>query len=330
MEADFSSFFKYCSDNEAVIKGLFQDNKIRFTQPYALNDPLEFNPTLKFSDENAHSVFELDGILLPSIEMFYRVQVIESQINAFGILSLTKNPFSFEMWARYANGHKGFMLELEPGFYKHTCMKSKNGHEYSVKQVEYVDEYILDIEKLVDKTGSIPFEVLQNEFFYKKTSRWKDENEYRMIRAFQDLPSYTQKSNYSHRDDGIYLFDFSLECVRSVIFGANMSSENKKTIVDSCKGYPIDFYQAFIVRDQIDEFDKKPSRILMISVEELGSTDELFRQGTPNFITDTDRINKRRQFKIKKLSDLPYFSDYADIVTKFYNDLLEEQKRNIN
>ena len=181
METEFSSFFKYCSDNEKVINGIFRDNKIRFTQPAALNDPLEFNPTLKFSNpEYAHQLFELDGIKFPSLEQVYRVQIIESQINAFGILSLTKKPFSFDMWARYANGHKGFVLELKSDFYKHPCMKSRDGLEYPVREVEYDDEYILEIEKFVDETGTISLNVLQDEFFFKKTSRWVDENEYRI------------------------------------------------------------------------------------------------------------------------------------------------------
>lgn len=39
------SYFKYLSDDSRVIKGIFEDQKIRFTQPRALNDPLEFSPT---------------------------------------------------------------------------------------------------------------------------------------------------------------------------------------------------------------------------------------------------------------------------------------------
>ena len=327
METEFSSFFKYCSDNEKVINGIFRDNKIRFTQPAALNDPLEFNPTLKFSNpEYAHQLFELDGIKFPSLEQVYRVQIIESQINAFGILSLTKKPFSFDMWARYANGHKGFVLELKSDFYKHPCMKSRDGLEYPVREVEYDDEYILEIEKFVDETGTISLNVLQDEFFFKKTSRWVDENEYRMIRPFIDLPGYGPKENRTHRDDEIYPFEFSLDCVSSVIFGAYMSNDKKKQIVDACQHYSIEFYQAFIIRDQKDEFDK-PSRILSIPIVKLvESIDELFERGIHSFITDTDNINRQKTLKIREPDELPYDPDYVDNIIEYYKNRTSNKK----
>lgn len=327
MEEELSSFFKYCSDDDVVIDGLFKDNKIRFTQPAALNDPLEFNPTLKFSNpEYAHQLFDLDGIRLPSLEQVYRVQIIESQINAFGILSLTKKPFSFDVWAKYANGHKGFVLELEPDFCKHPCMKSKNGHEYPVKKVEYVDEYILDIEKLTDETGTVSLNVLQNEFFFRKTSRWEDENEYRMIRPLQNLPDYVPKGNRPHRDDRIHLFDFSLECIHSVIFGACMAGKKKEMIVEFCKDYPIEFHQAFIIRDQKDEFGK-PSYILTIPVVDLvESIDELFERGIHSFITDKDNIHRRKTLKIRELDELPYDTGYVDNIIKYYKKQTNDKK----
>ena len=33
------SYFKYFSDQEEVIEGIFKSHKIRFTQPRAFNDP---------------------------------------------------------------------------------------------------------------------------------------------------------------------------------------------------------------------------------------------------------------------------------------------------
>jgi hypothetical protein len=98
IDHEFGSFFKYCSDSEKVIEGVFRNHKIRFTQPRALNDPLEFNPTILFTNTSPnYQVYELDGIKLPSIELFMRVQIIESQINNYGILSLAKIPDSFDM-----------------------------------------------------------------------------------------------------------------------------------------------------------------------------------------------------------------------------------------
>src|SRR3989338_1929980 len=81
------SYFKYCSDKKEVVEEIFNNQRIRFTQPRALNDPLEFSPTFRFNSNNAYQWYQLQGKMLPSIEFFYRVQIIESQINRFGILS---------------------------------------------------------------------------------------------------------------------------------------------------------------------------------------------------------------------------------------------------
>ena len=119
-EYELTGYFKYCSDDPRVINGIFRDHKIRFTQPAALNDPLEFDPIIRFENNGAnYNWFSLNGIPLPSEESRLRHRLIEQQINAFGVLSLTKNPDSFDMWSRYANGHKGFLIEFKSDLNKH-------------------------------------------------------------------------------------------------------------------------------------------------------------------------------------------------------------------
>jgi hypothetical protein len=116
------SFCKYCSDNKEVINGIFEDHRIRFTQPWAMNDPLEFNPSIRFKSENKYFWLRYDQVLFPSEEWWVRSHLIERWINAFGILSLTKVYDSFDMWSRSANGHKGFLLCLKGNFNEHPCM----------------------------------------------------------------------------------------------------------------------------------------------------------------------------------------------------------------
>ena len=92
------TLFKYVSDSTEVINGIFRDHKIRFTQPAALNDPLEFNPTIRFYSEDGNfNPFEYKGINFPSIHDWHQLNIIEPRINRYGILSLCDNPYSFEM-----------------------------------------------------------------------------------------------------------------------------------------------------------------------------------------------------------------------------------------
>jgi hypothetical protein len=81
------------SDAIEVTNAIFKRGKIRFTQPRTLNDPLEFYPTMLLKDLPAnYQNYELDGLTFPSNELFYRVHLIESQINNYGLLSPTKIP----------------------------------------------------------------------------------------------------------------------------------------------------------------------------------------------------------------------------------------------
>lgn len=179
---------KYFSDHKQVLEGIFKDHKIRFTQPWGMNDPLEFNPILRFTNQEfIYQSYDLKGVHLPSMELFYRVQIIESQINAYGILSLSTQPRSFDMWSRYANGHKGFVLAFKPNFVSDPCMQSRDGRQIILRKVDYVDNYVLDFGSLANESGEIPFEVLQDKYFFTKTSRWKDEHEYRLVSSCRKI-----------------------------------------------------------------------------------------------------------------------------------------------
>lgn len=317
------TFFKYCSDDERVIRGLFKDYKIRFTQSAALNDPLEFNPIIRFEHNGSkYRLYIFDGIKFPSVEVWLRVQLFEHQLNQFGILSMTKIPNSFDMWSRYANGHKGFLIELKSDFNKHPCMLSKNREENPLQEVKYVDEYAVDIDEIV-KDGFIPFESFNERAFFTKTSRWKDEVEYRMIRKLSDHPEWQELSNRPHRDrKKFYLFDFSLDCIYSVTFGASMSPENKKIIIDACKGTGIKFFQAIIIRDQKDKWGR-PANVDLIQADSFPNLLEMI-----DFCGEQKNIGEKRKapIPIENLGDLPYYRGNEQQVKEYFENRKKRKK----
>lgn len=322
-------YFKYFSDHDKVMEGIFKYQKIRFTQPRAFNDPLEFNPTLRFHDNRSnYQIYDLDGIIFPSVQSFLRVQIIESQINAYGILSLTKIPDSFDMWSQYANGHRGFVIEFKEDFYRHPLMKSKTGDEYPVRKVEYVDDYAIYLDDLVDANKEIPVEVIQNELFFKKTSRWEHEDEYRMVRPLSDSPDYKPsetKYQYPYTDVSVYLFPFDWDCVSSIILGVNMSIENKKIIMKCCEEHNIPLFQVYIVRDLKDRFGKPSTIIPTFGINEYINEEKFLQvlQAKPQvFCTDTVALNSRGVVvKVEKITDLPYYKDHENIVDQLYRNL---------
>lgn len=240
--------FKYCTDNDCVIKGILENGKIRFTQPWALNDPLEANPTIRFKDPKDYQGFRYDGVTLLSKEECIRFYHITRRINRYGILSLTEIRDSFDMWSRYANGHKGFLLCLKTDFNTHVGMLSRDGKPYLVRRVEYPPEHVIDMEELVDTQGRLRMEVVHKRLFFQKVSRWQSEREHRMVRRLSDLVGYEPLADRLQRDDRIHLFPFSLDCVLGVALGACMSVENKRRIVRICEDSGISWNQTWIVR----------------------------------------------------------------------------------
>lgn len=319
---EFDSYFKYFSDHKKVMQGILEHQKIRFTQPRAFNDPLEFSPTMRFHDNQSnYQTYDLDGTIFPSVELFFRVQIIESQINSYGILSLTKIPDSFDMWSQYANGHRGFVIEFKDDFCHHPLMKSKTGDEYPVRKVEYVEDYAIYLEDLVNTNKEIPIEVIHNELFFKKTSRWEHEHEYRMVRPLADSPDYQPpETSYPYTDVTPYLFPFHWDCVSSIILGANMSTENKKQVVKCCEEHNIPLSQAHIIRDHKDRFGK-PSTIITLPINE-NNKSILLKSKPQLFCTDTFRLNYQYEVaKIAKITDLPYYKGHEVIVEQLCRNL---------
>ncbi len=318
---------KYISDDDNVIKGIFKNHKIRFTQPSAVNDPLEFNPTIKFHTINTqYYYYSLNNIPLPSGYDLFRIKYIVTQINRYGILSLTRTPDSFSMWNLYSNGHKGAVLALKPEFYKHSCMLSPSGETYKLEKVIYEDEYSFKLDDVTpDDDGNIPLEQIYSIIFSKKSSRWKDEREWRMVRSVED------RVNFDIRDSKQkYLFDFSLDCIRSIIFGALMSVENKIKIKGYCKNHEISFYQSVIIRNLNDKYGK-PGKVIPYSEEELKTLSPDFQielMDPDACIMDKEQWEHRQSLQINNISEHLYFEIGKDFLLDYYNRSKQRDKDN--
>jgi len=237
-----TGFLKYVSNER--LEDIFDKHTIRFTQPMELNDPLEFNPILKGYALGHHSPFIINGVLMPSHEALDRKYLLEQRLNEYGILSLTKNGLSYDMWSRYANGHKGFIIELAPDFNKHKAFVTTTGFP-NIEMVEYVERYEIDLNSFINENGDVHFESFDRQAFFKKTKHWKDEEEYRFIKKMVELKKKEGASK-------IYLNELPLDVVISVTFGALMGEEDKINIVKKCKDRNIHFLQSIIYRDQPD------------------------------------------------------------------------------
>jgi hypothetical protein len=315
-ESQLSPFFKYFAADGDVIRGIFLDGRIRFTQPAALNDPLEFNPVIRSRQSKGnYTRYVFDGIPLPDRCDWIYYWLILPQVDNFGILSLTTDPDKFDMWSRYASGHQGFLIEFKDGFNQYPCMRGRNGEVYDIREVNYTPDYAYDIEDLVDEHNEIHPDVLNARMFITKSARWGNESEWRMVRPLADHKWWHPMADFAHRDREKYLFPFSLDCVQSVTFGACMSPQNRRKISDACRGAGIQFLQAMIVKDESDSCGHQGivmrNRIRDVeALHDLPDTGLMFDGGH-------DKMSKPPT-EIQSLSELPYYVGSEDQVQQYY------------
>lgn len=146
----------------------------------------------------------------------------------FGILSLTSKPDNKLMWSHYAANHSGMVLELDTtqDFFTHrlTAIDSLSGP----KPVVYADQFptfpnLHDLTELAEKETAKVWGPLM----FTKSDDWAYETEWRMVRYLK----YADKTIDSV-SPAIHLFNLPAECVDGVIMGAQMSRDNRRSLMD--------------------------------------------------------------------------------------------------
>jgi len=313
------TLFKYISDSPEVVDCIFRKHKIRFTQPAALNDPLEFNPAIRFDSESINfNRYKCGLITMPSIHDWFQLNLIEPRINKYGILSLTDNPYSFEMWCHYANGHKGFLIEFNIEDKSKPLLKLNEGINLKVYKVKYVKDYSINIDRLEKGTNSIPFNKIRDSIFLRKSKHWKYEREYRIIRDLVECETYKPRKNrLSYRNDKIYLFPISLDCISSIIFGVYTPKEIKQRVIEACKNTKINFLQTIIYKDL-------QNRIDFVPIDGFGTT-EWYLELSPQIFIHDSIIQKyaRDYINLNSHKELPYYQEQPRDLDRYYKTRLK-------
>lgn len=318
---EFPTYFKYFSDNSKAIDSIFLKHKIRFTQPAALNDPLEYNPQIDFgqSSINLNQRYKYKGDILPSFKDLGRIQLIEQFYNEFGILSLTKQPLNYKMWNYYSNGHRGIVLELKESFLQSPCFLSPSRQPLEVIKVNYVEDFKVDFQDYVNGFNFSLDDLIQK-IIAIKTNHWEYEKEYRVVRSLTESENYKPRvQRTSFRDKSVYLFDISLDCINSVIFGVNTEPSLKRKIIDACRNHQIGFIQAVIVRDNgvNMSFDE---------TSQFGSEDTFLNLMPQIFIRDAQDFSSSTEKDINSLSEIPFYSSFKIQI----NEFLENRRKRIS
>jgi hypothetical protein len=295
---------KYVSDSDEVIEGLFADHRIRFSQPWALNDPLEVNPglVLSFWDDvtnYTHCIYE--DVWLPSYRDQVYLNLVEARYNRYGILSLSKQLFSYDMWNRYANAHKGFIVDFKQAIDEHKCFKSDGLFS---GLVNYVEKYEIVVDRPIGDNGYATYDYLTKDLFLNKTKHWKDEQEYRIVRPLSEHPDCVEPpERKSYRDNGLYLFDYDPSSISCIIFGAAMDGKKKRRIVELTEHLGIGYFQCLI--DKSDDY-----ALYYLPIDWWKDRKQFYSLRPQLLITDGSEFEHRELKRvIRNLDEVPYCRD---------------------
>lgn len=167
-------FYKYTS---YIDEDTFKDPSIRLSCPIYLNDPFESDICESFREANKHNYKTQYGDIYPKGLINSHVS---SQMEKYGVVSLSETSRNLLMWAHYANEHRGICIGYYEDFLDSQIKPSNNdlsGHFLPVKVNYDTLRYYIDgdQESELSKTDSI-FKMLT-----RKSDEWIYEKEYRCI-----------------------------------------------------------------------------------------------------------------------------------------------------
>lgn len=247
-----SELYKYLHPSRI---GVLRDLLIRFTQASSLNDTLELRAPVKgvadrkrleaiareklapglwsqVSPENRKTLErrcpglpKLVGEILLQTYVQKGASGIEEQHqrnpNAvfdvtdqnFGILSLTEAPTDIRMWGHYGDGGRGFLIEFDPEQPWFHAEKEERDSFRHIRRVNYVSsrpvKFLLDVTEL--------------DFLYTKWDAWRDEQEWRIIRCFNDAAKKADRPDPYGNE--VLLFAIPPDAIRSVVVGFSAGPE---------------------------------------------------------------------------------------------------------
>lgn len=317
---------KYVSDSCQVIRGLFKDHVIRFSQPWVLNDPIEVNPGLVLTfanDQTNYTHYTYDGVRLPSYRDQVYLNLVEARYNRYGILSLSKNLFNYDMWNRYANAHKGFIVDFRQNIDEAKCFRSSGLFSGLVR---YVTKYEIEIDSPIGPAGYATYDHLNRELFLTKTAHWKEEQEYRIVRPLAEHPDYREPmERKSYRDKKTYLFDYDPSSIAAIIFGAAMAGDKKKEIFELTADLDVVYCQCLL--DKSDDF-----AMYYLPVSLWTDRDLFLSLSHQVFVTDGHEFKYRElEQTISSLEQIPYFMEpmMQHVLTDFISSKIERKKKGL-
>lgn len=234
--------YKYCHPDRVDI---LQNRMIRFSQPSVLNDPFELSPYIErlaspefiqeltdqviselqqecpvfkgFSLSKMREALASWGHVFLSESTRDRVSNrLRNQFDSYGLLCLTEAGNDLLMWSHYADSHQGFAIEFDPA------------NDFFHQKI--TEEDILRHLRKVSYGKNRPAINLSQEtgenVFFTKGEEWGYEKEWRML-----MPLNRAETTIETPGSIAYLFQFSPQAIRSIIFGCRIKRDTQDEIL---------------------------------------------------------------------------------------------------
>lgn len=188
-----------------LLKYIFEDKTLRFTNPLTFNDPFELKPNIKqLVNDKKHLVVDMFSENLNESGQAHKFHYasINNILNNIGILSLSGNKDNLVMWAHYANSHKGIVLEFERNHWFFNDLRLPKYAEV-LNRLEKVTYISRENRKSINSN-----EYFSKETFLTKSKDWEYEDEYRMSVYVETNDEYFDGININFPNDlltGVYL-----------------------------------------------------------------------------------------------------------------------------
>lgn len=235
--------FKYVGTADhhfAIIENL----EIRFSQPSALNDPLDCQPEVVGPEDPKATVEQIiqrnvarhpgrwtdqqiDGARARFLRSYttdvdQRIQesaaALRRNLDMLGVLSLADTADSLVMWAHYAEGHRGFVIEFDTQFAPLIQRPAERGWQGLPAPVTYQPrrpEVYCDSLNLQ----------LPDELVLIKTSAWSYEREWRVVRDRANADRTISPSGTE-----VSLFSIDPQAISAVYLGKDATSTTEQRI----------------------------------------------------------------------------------------------------
>lgn len=199
--------------------------------PKDFNDPYELFLTIDFQQS-------------PEMLATYRDAI--GELPQLPTTCFSKSPSVIPMWAHYAHGHSGVVLEFnETNF-------SEHNPEIGFGDVDYLDaarEALLDMLARACHIGKPRYYYLLRKgvfsaAYYTKHTHWSYEQERRLVAGIDDVKKH----------DDLMLLEFPVDYISSIIVGNKASEETKELAFTKSQDIGCNYYEIQISKLSTDPY----------------------------------------------------------------------------